>query len=122
MNNNILIIFTSLLLILFLTDESKNYIDKSSKKVQADQNIATKLTKIRKPIMNGNTCSNSREYGNVPLSSQELLHHENSGIEISSMKKNDNLEGEDFLERARKVSLIELANIIVMMPLFLTNA
>jgi len=92
--------------------------------VQADQNIATKLTKIRKHVMNGNTCSNLREYEDVPLSSQELLqHHEDSGIEIASMKKDDNLEGEDFLERARKVSLIELANIIVMTkPLFLTNA
>jgi len=55
--------------------------------------------------MNGNTCSNLRKYEDVPLSSQELLqHHEDSGIEISSIKKDDNLEGEDFLERARKVS------------------
>lgn len=40
------------------------------------------------------------------LSTQHSLmrHHEDSGIEMSPMKKDDNLEGDDFLERARKVS------------------
>jgi len=44
MNSLYLLVYYSFF---FLTDESKNYIDKSSKEVQADQNIAMKLTKIR---------------------------------------------------------------------------
>ncbi|XP_011705984.1 PREDICTED: uncharacterized protein LOC105461199 isoform X2 [Wasmannia auropunctata] len=84
-------------------NESKNYISKSLKKMQSDQNIATKLTKIREYMLNEGTCSNLREYEDVSLSPQDLLqHHEDSGIEMSSIKKDDNLEGEDFLERARK--------------------
>lgn len=71
-------------------------------------------------MLNESTCSNLREQEGTPLSSQDLLRlHEDSGIEISSMKKDDNLEGEDFLERARKVSLIEFASEIVMMKLLL---
>ncbi|XP_071560873.1 uncharacterized protein [Temnothorax nylanderi] len=82
--------------------ESKNYIGKNSKKVQSDQNIATKLTKIREHMLNESTCSNLKEYDGAPLSLQDLLqHHEDSGIEISSpIKKDDN--SEDFLEKARK--------------------
>lgn len=111
-NNNELIILISLLLIRFLI-ESKNYIDKSSKDVQSDQNNATILTTIRDHMLNEGTCSNLRKYEAAPMSSQNLLqHHEDSGIEIS-MKKDDNLEGEDFLERARKVSLIEFASAIM---------
>lgn len=72
--------------------------------VQSDRNIGTKLTKIREHMLSGSTCSNLREYEGASLSSQDLLHHEDSGIEISSMKKDDNLE--DFLQRARKVSSI----------------
>lgn len=113
-----LLLCTTLLLILFLTEESKNYIAKSSKNIQSNQNISTKLTKIREHTLNESTCSNLREYEGATLSSQNLLrHHEDSGIEISSMKKDDNLEGEDFLERARKVSLIKFANVIVMKKL-----
>ncbi|KYN22092.1 hypothetical protein ALC57_05510 [Trachymyrmex cornetzi] len=82
--------------------ESKNYTGKSSKKVQSDQNIATK---IREQVLNESTCSNLREYEDIPLSSQNFLLHEDSEIKISSMKKDDNLEGEDFLEKTRKVSL-----------------
>lgn len=85
--------------------ESKNYIDKSSKKVQSNQNIATKLTKVREHTLNESTCSNLKEYKEGVLSSSKdfLQHHEDSGIEISSMKKNDNLEDEYFLEKARKL-------------------
>ncbi|XP_018360288.1 PREDICTED: titin isoform X3 [Trachymyrmex cornetzi] len=79
--------------------ESKNYTGKSSKKVQSDQNIATK---IREQVLNESTCSNLREYEDIPLSSQNFLLHEDSEIKISSMKKDDNLEGEDFLEKTRK--------------------
>lgn len=113
-NNNELIMLISLLLIPFLIEESKNYIDKSSKNVQSDQNNATTFTTIREHMLNENTCSNLRKYEGTPLSSQNLLqHHEDSGIEISPIKKDDNLEGEDFLERARKVSLIEFASAIM---------
>lgn len=52
-----------------------------------------------------NESSNLRDYEGASLSSQNLLgHHEDRGIEISSIRKDDNLEGEDFLEKARKVS------------------
>ncbi|XP_024868428.1 muscle M-line assembly protein unc-89-like isoform X5 [Temnothorax curvispinosus] len=81
--------------------ESKNYMGKNLKKVQSDQNIATKLTKNREHMLNESTCSNLKEYDGEPLSSQDLLqHHEDSGIEISPIKKDDN--SEDFLEKARK--------------------
>lgn len=87
----------------FLAEEPKNNIGKSSKKVQSDQNIATK---IREHVLDESTCSDLREYEDIPLSSQNLLrHNEDSEIKISSMKQDDNLEGEDFLEKTRKVSL-----------------
>lgn len=58
--------------------------------------------------MNGSLHSDLKEYEDVSLSSQDFLRrHEDSGIEMSPIKKDDNLEGEDFLERARKVSRIE---------------
>ena len=86
----------------FLTEEPKKYTSKSSKKVQSDQNIATK---IREHVLNESTCSNLREYEDTPLPSQNLLrHHEDNEIKISSMQK-DNLEGADFLEKTKKVSL-----------------
>ncbi|KAM0731550.1 SEC14 domain and spectrin repeat-containing protein 1 [Formica fusca] len=67
--------------------ESEKYGDRCSKKIQSDQYI---------------TRSDLREYEDV--SSQDLLrHHEDSGIDMSPMKKDDNLESEDFLERARKL-------------------
>lgn len=54
--------------------------------------------------MNESSRSNLKEYEDV--SSQDLLrHHEDSGIDMSPIKKDDNLEGDEFLERARKVSL-----------------
>ncbi|XP_018309584.1 uncharacterized protein [Mycetomoellerius zeteki] len=82
------------------TEEPKNNIGKSSKKVQSDQNIATK---IREHVLDESTCSDLREYEDIPLSSQNLLrHNEDSEIKISSMKQDDNLEGEDFLEKTRK--------------------
>lgn len=66
--------------------------------------MTTKLTKIRDHTLNESSHSNVREYEDASL--QDLLrHHEDSGIDMSPMKKDDNLEGEDFLERARKVSL-----------------
>ncbi|XP_018338023.1 PREDICTED: titin-like isoform X4 [Trachymyrmex septentrionalis] len=80
--------------------ELKNYTGKNSKKMQLDQNNATK---IREHVLNKSTCSNLKEYEDIPLPSQNLLrHHEDSEIEISSMKKDDNLEDEDFLEKTRK--------------------
>jgi hypothetical protein len=85
----------------FLIEESEKYIDKSPKIVQPDQNVTMKLTK-----MNGTLHSDSKEYEDVPMSLQDILRrHEDSGIEMSPIKKDDNLEGEDFFERARKVSL-----------------
>lgn len=55
-------------------------------------------------MLNDSSRSDLREYEDI--SSQDLLrHHEDSGIDMSPVKKDDNLEGEDFLERARKVSL-----------------
>ncbi|XP_012061613.1 PREDICTED: uncharacterized protein LOC105624873 [Atta cephalotes] len=79
--------------------EPKKYTGKSSKKVQSDQNIATK---IREHVLNESTCSNLKEYEDTPLPSQNLLrHYEDSEIKISSMQK-DNLEDEDFLEKTRK--------------------
>lgn len=35
-------------------------------------------------------------------------HHEDSGIEMSPTKKEETLEGQDFLENARKVSSIDV--------------
>lgn len=44
----------------------------------------------------------------ISLSLKEYTRHrEDSGIEMSPTKKDENLEGQDFLERARKVSSIE---------------
>ncbi|XP_039306302.1 uncharacterized protein LOC105193639 isoform X2 [Solenopsis invicta] len=81
-------------------NESKYYIDK---KVYSDQNISKKLMKIQEHMLNESTRSDSREYEDASLPSQDLLRrHEDNRIEISSMKKDDNLEGEDFFERARK--------------------
>lgn len=66
--------------------------------------MTTKLTKIRDHTLNESSRSNLREYEDASL--QDLSrYHEDSGIDMSPMKKEDNLEGEDFLERARKVSL-----------------
>lgn len=82
-------------------NESKYYIDK---KVYSDQNISKKLMKIQEHMLNESTRSDSREYEDASLPSQDLLRrHEDNRIEISSMKKDDNLEGEDFFERARKL-------------------
>ncbi|KAL6428691.1 hypothetical protein ACFW04_007940 [Cataglyphis niger] len=81
--------------------ESEKYGDKCPKKIQSDQYITTKLTKIREHMLNDSSRSDLREYEDI--SSQDLLrHHEDSGIDMSPVKKDDNLEGEDFLERARK--------------------
>ncbi|CAL1681894.1 unnamed protein product [Lasius platythorax] len=81
--------------------ESEQYIGKCPKKVQSDQYITTKLTKIREHTLNESSRSNLKEYEDV--SSQDLLrHHEDSGIDMSPIKKDDNLEGDEFLERARK--------------------
>lgn len=85
----------------FSTDDSEKYIEKCPKKMQP--NVCTKLTKVREHTLNER--SGFREYEDAALSTQDLLrHHEDSGIEMSPMKKDDNSEGEDFLERARKVS------------------
>lgn len=82
--------------------ESEKYIGKSPKKIQSNQCMTTKLTKIRDHTLNESSRSNLREYEDASL--QDLLrHHEDSGIDMSPMKKDDNLEGEDFLERARKL-------------------
>ncbi|KAL6428690.1 hypothetical protein ACFW04_007940 [Cataglyphis niger] len=81
--------------------KSEKYGDKCPKKIQSDQYITTKLTKIREHMLNDSSRSDLREYEDI--SSQDLLrHHEDSGIDMSPVKKDDNLEGEDFLERARK--------------------
>ncbi|KAL0100113.1 hypothetical protein PUN28_019517 [Cardiocondyla obscurior] len=81
--------------------ESKSYDSESPKKIQLDQNVAMKLNIIRE-TPHESTNANVKEYEDTPLSSQSFLQHEHSGIEMSSIKKNDTLEGEDFLERARK--------------------
>lgn len=87
----------------FSIEESEKYIGKSPK-IQSDQYITTKLTKLRDHTLNENLHSNLKEYEDI--SSHDLLrHHEDSGIDMSPIKKDDNLEGEEFLERARKVSL-----------------
>ncbi|XP_072764140.1 uncharacterized protein [Anoplolepis gracilipes] len=79
--------------------KSEKYISKYPKKIQSDQCYTTKLAKIRDHTLNES--SNLREYEDK--SSQDLLrHHEDSGIDMSPVKKDDNFEGEDFLERARK--------------------
>ncbi|XP_019884311.1 titin isoform X6 [Camponotus floridanus] len=82
--------------------ESEKYIGKCpTKKIQSDQCMTTKLTKIRDHTLNESSRSNLREYEDASL--QDLSrYHEDSGIDMSPMKKEDNLEGEDFLERARK--------------------
>ncbi|XP_014485705.1 PREDICTED: uncharacterized protein LOC106750117 isoform X2 [Dinoponera quadriceps] len=90
---------------LSLIKDSDKYVEKCPKKVQSDQNIATKFAKVREHALNESSRSATglREYEDVALSTQDLLrHHEDSGIEMSPMKKDDNSEGEDFLERARK--------------------
>lgn len=82
--------------------ESEKYIGKCPKKIQSDQCMTTKLTKIRDHTLNESSRSNLREYEDASL--QDLSrYHEDSGIDMSPMKKEDNLEGEDFLERARKL-------------------
>ncbi|XP_067210497.1 uncharacterized protein zormin isoform X3 [Linepithema humile] len=71
--------------------------------IQPDENVTTKLTKIREHTLNETSRSDLKEYEDVSMSSQDFLRrHEDSGIEMSPIKKDDNLEGEDFLERARK--------------------
>lgn len=48
----------------------------------------------------------------IALSLKEYRRrHEDSGIEMSPTKKDENLEGQDFLEAARKVSSIEAISI-----------
>ncbi|KAL6255449.1 hypothetical protein P5V15_013784 [Pogonomyrmex californicus] len=78
---------------MFPFKESESYINKSLKKIQSDENITSKL------MLNKSVCSDLRENEGALLSSQDLSrHHEDSGIEMSPIKK----ESEDFLERARK--------------------
>lgn len=90
-----------------LIEESEKYITKCPKYVQSDQNITTKFTN------NENSRSNLKEYEDVLLFSQDVSrHHEDSGIDMSPIKKDDNLEDDEFLEKARKVSPIENSPII----------
>jgi len=97
----------------FSAEESEKYIGRCPKEAQLDQSITAKLAKIREHTLSDSSHSNLKE--GVSLSSQDLSrHHEDSGIEMSPMKKDDNLEGEDYLERARKVSTVDDGSI----PLF----
>lgn len=90
-----------------LIEESYSRRDELSTKID-DIDRVIKFTKIceineEKPrIIPPDTCKD------ITLSLKEYTrHHEDSGIEMSPTKKEDCLEGQDFLERARKVSSIE---------------
>lgn len=100
-----IIVSTALPYIDFPTEDSDKYIEECPRKVQSGQDVSTKLAKVRELALNEN--SRSAYEDDPSLSTEDLLrHHDDSGIEMSPMKKDDSTEGEDFLERARKVSAI----------------
>lgn len=71
-----------------------------------------KFAKICEINQESRTISVDTSAKDIALSLKEYRRrHEDSGIEMSPTKKDENLEGQDFLEAARKVSSIEAISI-----------
>lgn len=76
-----------------LIKDSEKYIEKCPRGIQSDQNATAKFTKVREHALTESSRAALREHEEPSLSTQELLrHHEDSGIEMSPMKKDDNSE------------------------------
>ncbi|CAL7935354.1 unnamed protein product [Xylocopa violacea] len=75
--------------------------------------LSTKTDDTERVIKFAKVCEINQETRAVPADASKDIaltlkeytrHHEDSGIEMSPTKKEENLEGQDFLERARKIS------------------
>ncbi|OAD58515.1 Muscle M-line assembly protein unc-89 [Eufriesea mexicana] len=74
--------------------------------------LSTKTDDAERVIKFAKICEINQESRIIPVDASKDIalslkeytrHHEDSGIEMSPTKKDENLEGQDFLERARKI-------------------
>lgn len=83
--------------------------------------LSTKTDDTERVVKFAKICEINQESRTIPVdtSAKDIAlslkeyrrRHEDSGIEMSPTKKDENLEGQDFLEAARKVSSIEAISI-----------
>lgn len=93
------------------TAESCSRRDELSTKTDDTERVV-KFAKICEINQESRTIPVDTSTKDIALSLKEYRRrHEDSGIEMSPTKKDENLEGQDFLEAARKVSSIEAISI-----------